>query len=110
MRGEENKIKRKQGESTLQRIERMHPHKMVLYLGMVGSGLIFFFLIVAYTLSQSQTFFSGDMVMPKAFICSTILLLLSSFFASKLLPAFENDQIKKLNKRLGITLLLGMAF
>jgi len=35
----------------VQRLERMHPYETMLYLGMVGSGLIFLFLAVAFLFS-----------------------------------------------------------
>ena len=110
MQGQGNNIKRQTQESTFQRIERMHPHKMLLYLTMIGSSLIFLFMVIAYTISKPQTAFLENFSMPKAFVSSTVLLLLSGFCSSKLVRAFKDDQIKQLRDTLGLTLLLGIAF
>ena len=110
MRGQENNIKRQRGESTFQRIEKMHPHKMLLYLGIVGSSLIFLFMVIAYTISKPPSELLQDFSMPKAFICSTVLLILSGFSSSKIVEAYKKDQIFKLKNTVGITLLLGIGF
>lgn len=110
MHGHGNNIKKQQQESTFQRIERMHPHKMLLYLTIIGSSLIFLFMVIAYTMSKPQAAFSEGFSMPKAFICSTVLLLYSGFCATKLLPAYLNDDVNRLKKILLLTLVLGLAF
>lgn len=99
----------KKKESTIARLERVHPHKMLLYLSIFGSSLIFLFMITAYTFSRPE----GELVnfsMPKSFIVSLVLLLFSSFFISKVLPAFKKDNVKEVKRSLEITLLLGLTF
>ena len=91
-------------------IENMHPHMVLLYVSMIGSGIIFLFTIVAFTVSKpaSADFLKIDF--PKSFIVSSFLLLISSFTVSKVLPAFEKDDLDALKKWLGLTLLLGLVF
>ena len=105
-----NNIQKQQQESTFERIERMHPHKMLLYLAIIGSSLIFFFMLVAYTISKPQMVSFGNFPMPKAFVFSTVVMLVSGFVSTKILPAFVNDDIHKLKRVLWFTLLLGLTF
>ncbi len=105
-----NNIQKKQQESTFERIERMHPHKMLLYLAIIGSSLIFFFMLVAYTISKPQLASFGNFPMPKAFVFSTIVMLIAGFVSTKVMPAFLNDDIHKLKRVLLLILLLGLTF
>jgi cytochrome c oxidase subunit 3 len=104
-----NNTGEKQKETTIARLEKIHPHKMLLYLSIFGSSLIFIFMITAYTVSRPEEDFV-NFTMPKSFIVSLVVLLLSSFFVSKVLPAFKKDKIKEVKRALEITLLLGLAF
>lgn len=110
MQSHGNNIKKQQEESTFQRIERMHPHKMLLYLAIIGSSLIFLFMVIAYAMSKPQIAYQEGFVMPKAFICSTVLLLFSGFYATKLLPVYLADDMHRLKKILLLTLTLGIGF
>lgn len=104
-----NNTEEKKRETTISRLEKIHPHKMLLYLSIFGSSLIFLFMITAYTFSRPE----NDLVnfsMPKSFIVSLVLLMLSSFFISKVLPAFKKDNITEVKRALEMTLLLGLAF
>lgn len=104
-----NNIGKRRKENTISRLEKIHPHKMLLYLSIFGSTLIFLFMISAYTVSRLE----ADLVnftMPKSFVVSLVLLLLSSFSISKVLPAFKKDNIKQVKVSLEVTLLLGLAF
>jgi len=105
-----NNIQKKQQESTLERIERMHPHKMLLYLAIIGSSLVFFFMLIAYTISKPEMASFGNFPMPKAFIFSTVVMLTSGFISTKVLPAFLQDDIHTLKRVLLFTLLLGIVF
>lgn len=105
-----NKNTKKAAQQTvIDRLERLHPHKTLLYLAIFGSCLLFGFLITAYAMKTDDHTFI-DFHFPKAFIVSLVLLLLSSFSISKALGAFRNDDMIALKQSLGITLLLGLAF
>jgi cytochrome c oxidase subunit 3 len=66
-------------------------------------------MVTAYTFSRPEEDFA-NFIMPKSFIISLVLLLFSSFFISKVLPAFKKDDMKAVRRSLEITLLLGLAF
>ena len=105
------KIKDTRQGTTLERIEKLHPHKMLLYLAIFGSSLIFAFMLIAFTASYTAP--GPDepaFVMPKAFVFSTLILLVSSYFVTQFLKLYRNDEMKKLRNYLGITAVLGFVF
>jgi len=97
-------------KEAFKRIEEMHPHMVLLYVGMIGSGIIFLFTIVAFTVSRPENGEFLKIDFPKSFIVSTLVMLSSSFSISKVLPAFQRDDLDEVKKWLGITLLLGLVF
>lgn len=92
------------------KMEQMHQHQLMVYIGLIGSSIIFLFMIVAFTASRLPTFDFLKIDFPKSFVVSTIIMLISSFTASKIIPAFEKDEIEELKNWLGITFLLGLTF
>ncbi len=88
----------------------MHPHKVLLYVSMIGSALIFLFMIIAFTASSQVATPSTDFVFPKPFVISTIILLISSMSVNKILPFFKRGDLDKVKKWMGITFLLGFVF
>jgi cytochrome c oxidase subunit 3 len=109
MRQQNRNTEKEKKETTISRLEKIHPHKMLLYLATFGSSLIFLFMIVAFSFSIAEEGFVG-FKMPKAFVVSLVLLLLSSYTISKALPAFKKDNISELKKTLGLTLMFGLSF
>ena len=91
-------------------MEQMHPHQILLYVSMVGSGVIFLFMIVAFTVSKPNTLEFLKIEFPKSFILSTLVILSSSFTVARVYPAFLADDIDEIKKWLGLTFLLGMLF
>lgn len=108
MKKAKNKLDLK--KEAFKRIEEMHPHMLLLYVSMVGSGVIFLFTIVAFTVSRPETSEFLKMDFPKSFIVSSFIMLTSSFTISKVLPAYEKDDLEEVKKWLGVTLLLGLVF
>ncbi|KYG83662.1 cytochrome c oxidase subunit 3 [Roseivirga echinicomitans] len=92
------------------KMEQMHPHQIMLYVALIGSSVLFLFLVVAFTASQPENSNFLKIEFPKFFVVSTVLMLLSSFSVSKIIPAYEKDELEELKKWLGITFLLGLAF
>lgn len=88
----------------------MHPHEVLVYVSMVGSTVIFFFTILAFTVSKpaEADFFRFEF--PKSFIVSTVVLLVSNYTVTKVLPHYLNDDLDGIKKWLGITFLLGLVF
>lgn len=91
-------------------MEKLHPHQMMLYVGLIGSAVIFLFMMVAFAASKPLAADFVKIQFPKSFMVSTVLMLVSSFTASRIVPAFERDDMEQLKKWLGITFLLGLAF
>ncbi|MEQ9440736.1 MAG: cytochrome c oxidase subunit 3 [Cyclobacteriaceae bacterium] len=96
--------------TAITRLEKLHPHKTLLYLAIFGSSLIFLFMMVSYSMNQRNADTFIHLEFPKAFVVSMVLLLFSSFTMTKVLPAFLKDDLMAVRHLLGITLLLGVAF
>jgi cytochrome c oxidase subunit 3 len=99
----------KESQTWLQRLEAFHPYETMLYLGMLGSGLIFLFLALAFLFTGEIRQESG-LRMPVAFLISTAVLIFSGYTASKMRLYFREENISKLETALRNTLLLGTAF
>jgi len=110
MREQDKNTKAYRHENALAKLEKIHPHLMLIYLTIIGSSLIFMFMILAYTLNRPDNTFFLNIQFPKAFSVSLVILLISSFSLSKALPAYESGNIDVLKKSLGITLILGVVF
>ncbi|GHA60613.1 cytochrome c oxidase subunit 3 [Pontibacter akesuensis] len=102
-----NKVNSAQ-RSAFRQIEKMHPIKMLLYLSMLGIGVLFFILTVAFARTGG---FSGEQFeLPKFFSVSTILLLFSSYTMSKVPGFYKREKLKKMSRYLGFTLFLSVLF
>ena len=88
----------------------MHRHKVLLYLSMVGSSLIFLFMIVAFSMERSEKMDLSLLQFPKVFVLSTVILLMLTFAMSKVSPHFIVGNLSSVKKWLGITFLLGVTF
>ena len=97
-------------KEAFKRIESMHPHMVLLYVRMIGSAIIFLFTVVAFTVSRPADADFLTINFPKSFIVSSFVLLISSYTVTRILPAFEKDNLDEVKKWLGLTLLLGIAF
>lgn len=109
MQNQNRNTKKAAQQNVIERLEKLHPHKTLLYLAIFGSCLLFGFLITAYAMKTDYNTFI-DFRFPKAFIVSLVLLLFSSFSISKALGAFRDDDMKALKQSLGLTLVLGLGF
>lgn len=97
-------------QEAYKKMELLHPHQVMLYVSMIGSAIVFLFMIVAFAASRPE---SADLVsvrFPKSFVVSTMVILLSSFCVSKMIPAYEKDDLEDLKKWMGLTFLLGLIF
>jgi len=97
-------------KEAFKRMEEMHPHQILLYVSMIGSGVIFLFMIVAFTVSRPEQLDFFKIEFPKSFIISTLIILSSSFTVAKVYPAYLADDLEEVKKWLGITFLLGLLF
>lgn len=95
--------------SFFERVERMHPYKMILILGLFGSSLIFLFLLVSFFLalgSQNDVPFE----VPKVFIISTLLIISSSFLINPIHQYFKDESRKALLTAMRFTFFIGIGF
>ena len=97
-------------DSSFQQIEKMHPYKMLLYLGIIGISMIFLFLMIAYSLSTASSNLLPTLHLPKMFTLGTFLLMASSFSMAAAVKAYGEDNMRRLNYMLFITLLIGVVF
>lgn len=100
----------KRKESLFQRIENMHPYQTLMYLGMLGSGLIFLFMTVAFLASNTDLLQQNGFKIPRSFIIGTFILLISGYTVSKLVLHFREENIEKLRNYLAWTFVLGLSF
>lgn len=94
----------------LHRLENLHRYEMLLYLGMLGSGLIFLFLAVAFLYSDPDQLAAMGYDLPIAFLLSTFALLLSGYTAGQMRRYFREENIPKLEAALRNTFILGLIF
>jgi cytochrome c oxidase subunit III len=97
-------------QTWLQRVENLHPYETLLYLGMLGSGLIFLFLVVAFISSGINQLEGLNQKIPTAFLLSTLMLILSGYTATKMRLHYQEENIPKLEGSLRNTFLLGVTF
>lgn len=96
--------------SWLQRLERRHPYETLLYLGMLGSGLIFLFLTVAFLFSGIENLEGLNRKVPVSFLISTLLLIISGHTATQMRLHYQEERTDLLLKSLRNTILLGLGF
>jgi cytochrome c oxidase subunit III len=96
--------------TSFKRMEKFHPFKTLLFLGLVGSTVLFFSMAFLYfdTISRAGT--PENFRLPKAFSVSTVFILLSSFSIAGAVSAYKNDDFKKLKLALMATLTFGLVF
>jgi cytochrome c oxidase subunit 3 len=100
----------KQSQSWFERLENLHPYEMMLYLGMLGSGLIFLFLVVAFISSGLNQLEGLNHRIPVAFLISTFMLILSGYTATQMRLYYQEENIPKLESALRNTFMLGVIF
>ncbi len=93
-----------------QRIEKQHPYETLLYLAMLGSGIIFLFLSLSFLFSGREYLQGLNEQVPFAFLISTFLLVLSGYTAVKMRLYYQEENIIKLNRALQATFTLGLLF
>jgi cytochrome c oxidase subunit III len=95
--------------SPLARMERTHPFLMMLYLGLLGITVLFIVLIFMY-LHARTTHPIGSHPFPRFFGLSTVLLLISSAMLRPTARFYRKDNLRRLSRALGYTLLLSIGF
>lgn len=92
-------------------VRKMHPYQTMLYFAMVGSGFMFLVMMVMYTVQRYMDSNRVlDISLPKPFVISTIILMISSFMMIKARQYFMRDMPKRSVIFLSLALVLGIAF
>ncbi len=97
-------------QTAIEKIEKLHPYQLILYLSLLGSGIIFFFLLIAHFATRPQDISADNFILPKQFIFSTIIILASSFVLSHTQRLFQEEKMKALRNNIGLGIVLGLAF
>jgi len=95
----------------IERIEGIHPYKMINYLIISVSCLLYAFLcfmFIRHIAVDLHGIFSFNL--PKFFTISTLLLVSSVYFTSRTIKAYEEDEISLIRQHLSFTLIIGLLF
>lgn len=95
----------------IERIERMYPLKVINYLVISSSCILFAtisFLFLKHIIFELNGNYEFDL--PKFFTISALLLMCSIFFTPRMLDAYKADEISVLRKLLSFTLISGLVF
>lgn len=86
-----------------------HPLKNMVYFIIAGICMLFFILMAAFGFSRAEHFFAGHQF-PRAFLISTVVIFISSFFMERVRNAFDREDGKSLLNNLLIALGLALVF
>jgi cytochrome c oxidase subunit 3 len=89
--------------------KRREPFTFMLYLAMVGSGLLFFFLLLVFIAKEARNQ-EIPLKIPSVFWASTWMILTSSatlYWANK---AFRQERFRSYRLNISLTLLAGIFF
>ncbi len=95
----------------LDRIEKIHPFKMINYLVISVSCVLFAvisFIFIKFLAGDLKGSFSYET--PKFFIISTIILTISTHFTYGFVKAYDTDAISDLRRLISYTLISGLVF
>lgn len=82
---------------------------MLLFLGALGSFLIFTFLLIAFSVLHKHT--DGQVFeLPKSFLISTFTIIIASFTAFRAEQSLKKEASKELIKYLGLTIVATAFF
>jgi len=91
-------------------IEKLHPYKTFLFFALLGSSIVFMTITFLYLREVSSTLATRPASLPKPFFVSSLILLFSSFTASRIRPAFQQDSFSSYFVYTGLTLAMGLLF
>ncbi|MEM9052678.1 MAG: cytochrome C oxidase subunit III [Bacteroidota bacterium] len=97
-------------QTTMEKIEKLHPYQLILYLALLGSAIIFLFLLIAHFATRPEDVTIENFKLPKQFVVSTIIIILSSYVMSTVSKLFREENLITLRNNLGIGLILAISF
>ncbi|MBN8788303.1 MAG: cytochrome c oxidase subunit 3 [Terrimonas sp.] len=89
--------------------KKIHPYKFNLWLGLAGIIMMFAGLTSAYIVKRSQPGWES-FTLPRIFLYSTIVMLVSSVTIQVALKAFREREMARYRLFFGITAILGIVF
>lgn len=107
----DKKFKLKKQMPAIRRMERLHPHKMLAYIMILASSIVFVFYLMSFL--KLSLFDFGQIpssYFPRFFSVSTILLTTSMAFSTKIMNDYFHDNIKKLRISLSLIMIAGLLF
>lgn len=95
--------------------EKIIPYKTFLFFALTGSTILFLSLTLMFIIWFTHNPLAERLQMPKPFICSTIVLLITTYIVTLSKNAFKNDDSKQLiisfTASLGLSMLVvGLQF
>jgi cytochrome c oxidase subunit III len=96
--------------SAFSRIEKIHPFMMMLYLSMMGIGVLFLMLVIAYVQSHAFDTEAWKLKFPRFFSVSTLIIISSSLAISKAIRCYKKDNLRKLKRYFLLSIFLSLAF
>lgn len=89
--------------------KRREPFAFMLYLAIVGSGLLFLFLMLVFIAKEVRNQ-DIPVKIPREFWVSTFIILASSFTLQGASKAFKEERFRSYRLNISITLLAGILF
>ena len=89
--------------------KKIHPHKFTLWVA-IASILMMFAGLTSAFIVKSNLVGWRDIQMPKVFLVSTVVIILSSLMIQMSLRSFRQREMKNYRMLMGLTVLLGTAF
>ncbi|MFK7001895.1 cytochrome c oxidase subunit 3 [Flavobacterium oreochromis] len=90
--------------------KQVRSYKLILLFGMLSMFMMFAGLTSAYLVSASRKDWVHDMILPPAFMVSTVVIILSSITIHLAKLAIRKDNRSRTSFYLGLTLVLGLVF
>ena len=89
--------------------KKIHPHKFTLWVAIASILMMFAGLTSAFIVKSNLAGWQ-DIQMPKVFLVSTVVIILSSLMIQMSLRSFRQREMKNYRMLMGLTVLLGTAF
>lgn len=96
--------------SAFSRIEKIHPFMMMLYLSMMGIGVLFLMLVIAYVQSHAFDTEAWKLKFPRFFSVSTLIMIASSYAIGQAGRCYKKDNLRKLKRYFLLSIFLSLAF
>lgn len=93
---------------SIKKLEEMHPHQTLVYLGIIGSCVIFSFLSIAFWFSVDKQLTSDEF--PISFVISTIFILISSLSVNRAFELVKKEELEMATQWWWVSFILGVTF